>query len=61
MTELDLILKKIRARMNDLADDIALGAAKDYAHYMRLVGTVEGLALVERDIKDIQERTDSEE
>lgn len=56
MTELDVIKQKIRQKLNELADDLALGSAKDYAEYRHLTGIVAGLALVERDIIDLQER-----
>lgn len=55
MTELDVIRQKIRSKMNELADDIALGSAKDFADYKFLTGIISGLAMVERDIIDLQE------
>lgn len=55
MTELDVIKQKIRKHLNELADDLALGSAKDYADYRHMTGIVAGLALVERDIIDLQE------
>ena len=55
MTELDVIKQKIRQKLNELADDLALGSAKDYADYRHMTGIVAGLALVERDIIDLQE------
>lgn len=55
MTELDVIRQKIRNKMNELADDIALGSAKDFADYKFLTGIISGLAMVERDIIDLQE------
>jgi hypothetical protein len=54
MTELELIRKKIRNKMNELADDIALGSAKDFAEYKYLTGIIAGLAMVERDIVDLE-------
>lgn len=60
MTELDLIKNKIRQHMNEIADDLALGTAKDYAEYKYLTGIISGLALVERDILDLQERNREE-
>ena len=62
MTELDVILKKIRARMNEIADDLATGAARDYSDYKYMTGMINGLAVVERDVLDILERkTDDDE
>lgn len=60
MTELDVIKQKIRKHMNELADDLALGAAKDFAEYKHLTGIIAGLALVERDILDMLERRDED-
>ena len=55
MTELRVIRQKIRNKMNELADDIALGSAKDFADYKYLTGIISGLAMVERDIIDLEE------
>ena len=54
MTELEVIRKKIRSKMNELADDIALGSAKDFPEYKYLTGIIAGLAMVERDIVDLE-------
>lgn len=54
MTELDVIKQKIRNKMNELADDIALGSAKDFSEYKFLTGIISGLAMVERDILDLE-------
>jgi hypothetical protein len=37
-----------------LADDIALGSAKDFSEYKYLTGIIAGLAMVERDIVDLE-------
>jgi hypothetical protein len=55
VTELDVIKQKIRIKMNELSDDLALGSAKDFAEYRYLTGVISGLALVERDILDLQQ------
>lgn len=54
-TPLEAIKKKIRTRMNDLADTVATGGCKDFAEYRYLCGTIQGVALVERDILDMEE------
>lgn len=59
--ELDLLRHKIRQKLNELADDLAVGSAKDYAEYRHMTGIVAGLAIVERDIIDIQERSRQED
>lgn len=61
MTELDVIKQKIRKYLNDYADDLASGVATDFAHYRHLVGIVHGLALVEREILDLQRMRTEEE
>lgn len=61
MTELDVIKKKIRDRLNDFADDLANGSAQDYAQYKHITGVIFGLALVERDIMDFQKATSDED
>lgn len=55
MTELDVIRQKIRNKMNELADDIALGSAKDFAEYKYLTGIISGLAMIEREVIDLQQ------
>lgn len=60
MTELDVIKKKIRVRLNDLADLLADGAAQSYEEYKYIVGQIHGLALAERDILDYEKSVSSE-
>jgi hypothetical protein len=59
MTEIrsfeELIRKKIREHMNNYADDLATGGAKDYPDYRFQVGVIQGLALAEREILDLVE------
>lgn len=54
MNELFVIKQKIRERMNQIADDLALGGAPDYSQYKYLTGVISGLAFVERDILDLE-------
>jgi hypothetical protein len=56
MNELETIRKKIREDLNDLADVLATGGAASFEMYKQLVGKIEGLALAERYILDLQER-----
>ena len=42
--------------MNDLADDLALGGAQDYHQYKHMTGIIAGLAMVEREILDLEKR-----
>ena len=54
MNELEAVRQKIREYMNHIADHMAAGGCEDYESYMRLVGKVEALALVERDVLDLE-------
>lgn len=51
----ELIRKKIREHMNNYADDLATGGAKDYSDYRFQVGVIQGLAMAEREILDLVE------
>jgi len=42
--------------MNDIADHMAGGGCQNHEEYLRLVGKVEALALVARDILDMEQR-----
>jgi len=61
VTELDVIKKKIREHLNNLADDLASGAATDFPHYKYMTGVITGLAMVERDILDFQRSVQEED
>ena len=53
---LSLLKKKIRIQMNELADHLAMGSAKDMEEYRKVCGTIEGLAWTEREIIDLDEK-----
>ena len=53
---LTLLKKKIRIQMNELADHLAMGSAKDMEEYRKICGTIEGLAWAEREIIDLYEK-----
>tara|TARA_E500000318_G_scaffold34358_1_gene33637 strand:+ start:766 stop:939 length:174 start_codon:yes stop_codon:yes gene_type:complete len=53
---MEVIREKIRSYLNDIADHMAGGGCQNHEEYVRLVGKVEALALVERDILDWEER-----
>ena len=42
--------------MNELADHLAVGSAQDIEEYRKVCGTIEGLAWVEREVIDIEDR-----
>jgi|TARA_Y100001938_G_C7942576_1_gene355059 hypothetical protein len=56
MDELDLVNKKIREQMDQMADHMATGGCKSYDDYKYCSGVVAGLAVAEREILDIKER-----
>ena len=51
----EVFQKNLRLRMNDVADAIATGSAQSFAEYQKMVGTIEGLALAERELLDLVE------
>lgn len=53
---LGLLRKKIRHEMNELADAMAIGSCVNIEEYRQMVGKVEGLAWLEREIIDLEER-----
>lgn len=57
---MELIKEKIRAYMNDIADHMASGGCENHEAYIRLVGKVEALALIERDILDLEQRLEND-
>jgi hypothetical protein len=61
MNELDIIQKKIRERMNDIADALATGSCQSLEEYKRMCGVIEGLAYVERDVIDLRSSAESED
>ena len=48
--------QQFRRIMNETSDHLSAGACKDFAEYARCCGVVEGLALAERELLDLQER-----
>jgi hypothetical protein len=61
MNELDVIQKKIRERMNDIADALATGSCQSLEEYKRMCGVIEGLAYVERDMIDLRNANEARE
>ena len=41
--------------MNDIADSVSTGSAKNFEEYQHMVGTINGLALAERELLDLVE------
>ena len=53
---LSLLKKKLRGQMNEIADSVSLGSAKNMEDYRKMCGIIEGLAWAEREIIDIEEK-----
>ena len=51
----EVFQKNLRLRMNAVADAIATGSAQSFDEYQKMVGTIEGLALAERELLDLVE------
>tara|TARA_R110002020_G_scaffold47988_3_gene137184 strand:+ start:489 stop:683 length:195 start_codon:yes stop_codon:yes gene_type:complete len=56
-----LLQKRLREYMNEGADHLTLGGAKDYAEYKQMVGRIEGIALAERELLDLAKIGEEEE
>jgi len=59
--QLDRLRRRLRDVMNDYADTLAGGGAKDFPEYKHLCGVIEGLALAERELLDIRQKAAAEE
>lgn len=46
---------KLREQLNNMADNIAGGSAKDFGEYRYACGVIHGLALAERELLDLIE------
>jgi len=53
---LSYLRQQLRLIMNETSDHLSTGACKDYSEYTRCCGVIEGLALAERELLDLQER-----
>ena len=53
---LSLLRKKLRGQMNDIADLLSIGSAKNMEEYRKMCGIIEGLAWAEREVIDMEDR-----
>ena len=51
-----LLKKKLRQQMNEIADLLSLGSAKNMEEYRKMCGIIEGLAWTEREIIDLNDK-----
>lgn len=56
---LESLRQELRKKMNELADDLATGAAKSWDQYQFLVGKIEGYAEAEALLIDALNKIDS--
>lgn len=56
-----LLQKRLREFLNEGADHLATGGAKDFAEYQRMVGRIDGIALAERELLDLVQDKEDEE
>ena len=52
-TSLKIVRDKIRIIMNDTADHISGGSCRNMEEFSKCVGIIEGLALAEREVLDL--------
>ena len=55
-----LLKKKLRDQMNELADHLAVGSAKDMEEYRKVCGIIEGLAWAEREVINIEDKLNTD-
>jgi hypothetical protein len=60
VTEMEVLKLEIRKHLNNLADDLANGAATDFPEYKYLTGMIAGLATAERELLDLLKRRDED-
>lgn len=51
-----LLKRKIRVQMNEIADILSVGSAKNMEDYRKMCGIIEGLAWAEREIIDVEDK-----
>ncbi len=51
-----LLRKKLRGQMNEIADLLSLGSAKNMEEYRKMCGIIEGLAWAEREVIDLEDK-----
>jgi len=56
MDYLTYLKSSIRNQMNEIADAMAVGTCTSIEQYKQMVGMIEGLAWVEREVIDLEER-----
>jgi hypothetical protein len=60
MTEMEYLRKKIREKMNDLADHLANDSCSCMEDYKYICGMIKALGVIEADIIEIESRNSQE-
>lgn len=56
-----VLREKLRADMNNYADDMAGGGCRTFDEYQKLCGVISGLAIAERYILDLLKESEEDE
>jgi hypothetical protein len=56
---LKVLKDNIRVMMNDVSDHISTGSCKNYDEYSKCCGIIEGLAMAEREILDLNQKIEN--
>ena len=59
MTGLELLLKQIDEKVQQLEEDLSTGSAKDFSEYKAMCGEIKGLLTARMYIKDLQQRMEN--
>ena len=56
---LQVLRENIRTMMNDVSDHISTGSCKTFDEYSKCCGIIEGLAMAEREILDLNQKIEN--
>ena len=56
MEELDVLRQQIRGLMTSMRDHLSTGSCNDFSEYTRCCGVIEGLAMAERELLELQKK-----
>lgn len=61
MNALEVAIKRLAEKQDQLIDFVSDGGAKDYAHYTSIVGEIKGLTYAMNELKDTNDRLTKED
>jgi hypothetical protein len=59
MTGLELLIKQVDEKVEQLKEALAIGSAKDYEEYRAICGEIKGLLTMKMFTKDLQQRMEN--